>query len=209
METVAERLRTSLRAAFPPPAAIEITTGTWNDEPSYTVSVVTDEFRGLDDLERQERVWIPIREALSPRERLSLALVLTDTQDEGDFAVVEAASRDDGHRRSNRLDAAPIASLPKKLSSILSAEFPPPAGVEVVEYPREEGEPDYQVFIVSDDFEGIDHFERQARAWKPLKGVLTPEEQSRIMIVVAATKAEEEFAIMCAESRSRNLAGRL
>lgn len=82
----------------------------------------------------------------------------------------------------------------EKLRRVLEAEFPPPAVINLVEGSWGDDEPNFMVFVITDDFEDVDGFERQKMVWKPLKANLAPEERDRIAIVIATTKATAEFA---------------
>lgn len=71
MEELRSKLKKALRVAFPPPAEIRFRPGE-----GIVGFVISDLFRGKDDLERQDMIWAPLDEAIDAVDRREIAILI-------------------------------------------------------------------------------------------------------------------------------------
>lgn len=80
---LAERVKTALQAAFPPPDLVRV-----EGEDGIIAIVISERFQGMDDFERQDVVWGPLEATLDRRERREIAIVLPVTpKEEAGYSV--------------------------------------------------------------------------------------------------------------------------
>jgi hypothetical protein len=74
---LARKLEKALTREFPPPATVKL------DEHDGIIGVVTsDEFAGIESIDRQHRIGQIVEDSLSPDERVQVQVIVAVTPDE-------------------------------------------------------------------------------------------------------------------------------
>jgi acid stress-induced BolA-like protein IbaG/YrbA len=76
-DRLAEQVKSVLQEAFPPPDQVRI-----EGDDGIIAIVVSERFSGMDDFERQDLVWEPLKKALERDARREIAIVLPVTPKE-------------------------------------------------------------------------------------------------------------------------------
>lgn len=80
-----------------------------------------------------------------------------------------------------------MATVLKKVTSLLKEMFPPPDQVNIKD--------DNGIIarVISSSFSGLDSLDRIKTIWDVLDKKLTPEERAKIVIILAVTPSEHQF----------------